>query len=1024
MTLIARLIVGIVLPVLSVAQTNDSMITQEYFVQQAADENLLITINAFEAEFESQIFEQNGAELLHSGIYGSRLIPVFQYVSAPEGNRQVDIKVSSNLHTKRSEFGLELTRLKIWDDRSNSVSRAYNLLSFGMLRSKGDSAANWTVKIDSLVNAGRLFQQFGMQEMRMWSNYLAAHLVQFQLHDYSIVYSMTREILAELKGSRLQKIELATLQLQSAALIGLKRTGSLSIPANGPDPVQAVLSRTARLAAAMRFYFEQAQALYTSAVEYAAASLYTQALEQFQQAVKIADSVGDPEFATGIRERIVQIHALQGNTRASSEVLQKIETQLLEEGAGDELALNLLAQGRLFIRGYAFDQAIEVLYQALDHQNDSAIRRQINFELAIVFYETGRLDEAVAYLRLAVVNMGSNQQRRINPVVDMGEALRIMANIHRSRGEFAEMRKARSAQGQYQPALAHYFYDRGLDEHAAAGNNRSRAQGLFRQSHTAASETGQIDLKHLARLQFCALGAAGDVFCSKANTRDSYDWLMTGGVPRFATEAMYLQAQLLVLNGRSSEAITVMDRLVGEIHLLRYSLPGVLGAWYRERHEQLFEYYLDLLSTASSQQGRAGGPASLLALSKIRYIEKHIGAGLVSSKSSAVTDQLRVQLAQRAEALPGQDWSALNASINQEMAKIRQAFDKKFEYLSSSGLQNYLRSLRRDELVLTYHISATTAQVWIGKNDKVQRRNIANPAYIYSALQETRQGLAKIGMSSFNSKMEELGKRLIAPIADLLTQRIYWVPAGPLLGFPLDALRLDGRYLLEKHTVVNLLSFPANVTATAGLQVGLPQSVFLAGHPQDYSGDIATRLDTSAEIQTVADIFVGPGLHIVQGTALLPDEFQDEHFQKSELLHLSMPGKIDLKYPEQSSLELSEDQSDPGRVYFKPKDIQSQELAADLVFLSATGTRDFPLSGFSSQPGLVSDFIDAGANSVIARLWAGYGGITEDFITNFYHQLEVSGDLADSLANTKRHYLKNNHDSGLYDWAGYQLFID
>ena len=472
-------------------------------MQQAADENLLITINAFEAEFESQIFGQNGAELLHSGISGSRMIPVFQYVTAPEGDRQLDIKVISDLYTKRSEFGLELTRLKVWDDRSNSVSRAYDLLSFGMLRSRGDSgdsAANWTVKIDSLINAGRLFQQFGMQEMRQWSNYLAAHVIQFHLHDYSIVYSMTGEILAELKGSRFRKIELATLQLRSAALIGLKRAGSLNIPANGPDPVQAVLSRTVTLAAAMQFYFEQAQALYTSAVEYAADSLNTQALEQFQQAVKIADSVGDAEFATDIREKIVQIHAVQGNTRASSEVLQKIETQLLEEGAGDELALNLLAQGRLFIRGYAYDQAIEVLYQALDHQNDSAIRRQINFELAIVFYETGRLDEAVAYLRLAVANMGSSQAKRINPVVDMGEALRIMANIHRTRGEFAKMRKVRSAQGQFHFARAQYLYDRGLDEQAAAGGNRSRAQALFRQSHTAASETGHIDLKHLARL--------------------------------------------------------------------------------------------------------------------------------------------------------------------------------------------------------------------------------------------------------------------------------------------------------------------------------------------------------------------------------------------------------------------------------------------------------------------------------------------------------------------------------------------
>jgi len=1019
---------------ISFAQSGDGVITQEYFVQQDADEALLVRINAFEAEFESSISGQEGQLLLQSAITGSRVVPVFQYIDAPEKSRQLEIKVTSDLHTNRSEFGLGLTRMKAWDYRSNSVSRAYQLLSYGMQSSGDSTEANWTVKIDSLLNAGKLFQRFGMAEMRLWSNYLATHLIQFHLRDHSMVYTMTREILADLKGKQFHKIELATLQLQAAALIGLRRSGKLRTSAGNSDPAQTVLTRTAVLAESMGYRFEQARALSDSGAEYAARSLYTKALGQFQLAVEIADSVGDANLATTIRESIVQVHTLQGNAPASSEVLREIETRLVEGGSGDELALNLLAQGRLFIRSYRYNQALEVLLQALDHQNDSAIRKQANFELARVFYQTGHPDEAIRYLQLAEVSAGSSQQKRDNSVIDVGAGLQIMANIHRSRGEYEQMRVARSAQGKYRTLHGRFLYDQGLDELARAMADHRGARSFFRQSFKAAGAAGHEDLQHLSRLQFCALESSGDntnSMCSKTAVRASYDRLTASGVPAYGAEAMFLWAQLQARNGRRSEAATVMGALVDEIHFLRYSLPGVLGAWYGERHERLFERYLELLINGSTQRGRANASASLLALSKIRSIEKYSDLDPVSSGDSQNThsdtnpntDLLRTQLAQRANSSPGQALPALNEQINRGLAEIRTSFREKFEFLSLHGLRKYLRSLANDETVLTYHISPTSARVWVGKKAGVQQLDIANHAYLYGALQAARQELGDKGISAFDSKMAMLGKILIAPVADLLTETIYWIPAGPLLGFPLDALRVEGRYLLERHDVVNLVSFPASADPGASLQTGKLQNVFLAGHPQDYSGEYATRLDTSTEIRAIADIFVGPGLRIVQGAALLADEFQDGYFRQAGLVHLSMPGVIDLNYPGRSSLELSGNESSPGRTSFTAMDIRSQKLEARLVFLSATRMRGDPVTGFTNQAGLISDFVDAGAHAVIADLWANNGEGADVFIADFYRRLEASGNIATALYGAKRQYLQNNRNTGLYDWAGFQIFI-
>jgi CHAT domain-containing protein len=355
---------------------------------------------------------------------------------------------------------------------------------------------------------------------------------------------------------------------------------------------------------------------------------------------------------------------------------------------------------------------------------------------------------------------------------------------------------------------------------------------------------------------------------------------------------------------------------------------------------------------------------------------------------------------------------------------LRSHFNEKFEYLSRPGMKTYLRSLGANETVLTYHISPAMAQVWVAHRGMVQRRILANPAGIHSMLQEARAGLADIGITSFRNNMDSLGDQLLLPVADLLSETIYWIPAGPLLGFPLDALRIKGRYLAERHQVVNLLSFPANPNPVTSLEVKSMQSIFLAGHPQDYSSDYATRLDTSTEIRALADIFVGPGLNIVQGAALLPDEFLDQRFTQAGLVHLEMPGVIDLKNPGQSSLELSGNEDDPQRMSYGPEDIQPQQLKAGLVFLSATRLSGEAPSGFSSQPGLISDFVEAGAQAVIASTWASGGKTDEAFLADIYNRLLSTGNIADSLRDAKRQYLKNNKGTGLYGWAGYQLFIE
>ena len=64
---------------------------------------------------------------------------------------------------------------------------------------------------------------------------------------------------------------------------------------------------------------------------------------------------------------------------------------------------------------------------------------------------------------------------------------------------------------------------------------------------------------------------------------------------------MYLHARILARNGQSTRASGSMASLLDEIHFIRHTLPGVLGAWYFERHQLVFNFYLDLLVTEADR---------------------------------------------------------------------------------------------------------------------------------------------------------------------------------------------------------------------------------------------------------------------------------------------------------------------------------------------------------------------------------------------------------------------------------------
>ena len=279
-----------------------------------------------------------------------------------------------------------------------------------------------------------------------------------------------------------------------------------------------------------------------------------------------------------------------------------------------------------------------------------------------------------------------------------------------------------------------------------------------------------------------------------------------------------------------------------------------------------------------------------------------------------------------------------------------------------------------------------------------------------------------------------MGKLLVQPLGRELPARIYLLPAGPLRAIPFDALRLDGRYLAEQHLLVNLTSLGALERRRPTLRGGFRDRVFVAGNPQNQRDPFRFEISRSPEIGAVTDRFVGPGLHVVQGVALRKDEFADARFARAAVVHLAIPGVIDLTSPERSRLLLAAaaDAADGARGswigadpadFLSPADVAAFELDAELLLLSATGITGNGASPFAGRVPLVSDFLDAGAAVVLFSLWPAGEEVAAKFAHEFYGRLETDPDVASAFMATRQAGIDAGGATNLSAWAGFQLFI-
>lgn len=228
---------------------------------------------------------------------------------------------------------------------------------------------------------------------------------------------------------------------------------------------------------------------------------------------------------------------------------------------------------------------------------------------------------------------------------------------------------------------------------------------------------------------------------------------------------------------------------------------------------------------------------------------------------------------------------------------------------------------------------------------------------------------------------------LLAPLAGAIApyKRLIIVPHGSLHYLPFHALYDGRRYLLQDHEIsylpgASFLRYFAGVTSTAS-------AVLVAGH--SYGGRLPQTIE---EAEAIASLWHGEAALEEEATVARIKELSAQ----CRLIHLAAHGDFRPDNPLFSGLALADG-------WLTTLDIFALHLQASLVTLSACQTGRSVVAGGDELLGLMRAFLKAGANSLVASLWAVEDRSTTWLMRIFYEKLAAGWTKGAALRYAQLH---------------------
>ncbi|WP_293069719.1 CHAT domain-containing tetratricopeptide repeat protein [Moorena sp. SIO4A5] len=279
-------------------------------------------------------------------------------------------------------------------------------------------------------------------------------------------------------------------------------------------------------------------------------------------------------------------------------------------------------------------------------------------------------------------------------------------------------------------------------------------------------------------------------------------------------------------------------------------------------------------------------------------------------------------------------------------------------------------------------------------------------------------------------RLQQLHKLLIEPIADLLpfdeNARVVFIPHRELFSVPFPALQdQEGNYLIEKHTILTAPSIEV-LGLTHQKRKDLPnsgQTALVVGNPT--MPKVPPALGKEPEQLSALKGAEQEAKYIASQLNAQPLLGQDatetkvkRQMPKARYIHFATHG---LFAPKRiggigSAIALAPSLGENGLL--TAEEIFDMKLSAELVVVSAceTGVGHINSEGVI---GLSRSLVRAGVPSVMVSLWSIPDDKTTELMTEFYQNLERTGDKAQALRQGMLTMIPKSGNPK--DWAAFTL---
>lgn len=599
--------------------------------------------------------------------------------------------------------------------------------------------------------------------------------------------------------------------------------------------------------------------------------------------------------------------------------------------------------------------ASKALHVGLETANDDLIAKS-HRDLAIAYSYAGSLDKAEQFAREALKHTAKD------PTMVVGPSYKVIGDVQ-------------ARQGKYSEAIASY--------QTALEGSSERYRPLVQSSMVN------------------ALILSGDL----AQARSQLEAIPVPEEAPLRAQLDRTRARLLLAEKQPAEARAIYTTLA-------QASTGSDSAYQRFwAYDGVARSDLQLGDKAAAAQAFGQAIDSLDDV-RARFRSEEFKMGLFSDVQDVFEDaiDLNSQLGNAETAFDYSERSRARALLDQ----VRERSKVSAVASATVDLPQLQKQLRSDERVVEFHSLPDRLLAWVVAPDSI--REVAYPLkrHELDALVEAFRDAVINGRRSAVDGAAQLGALLIDPLQLQDGQRLIVVPHGPLHYLPFQALRSNGRYLIERHALAVVPSMSiASQLASSGAKVAPNLVAF--GNPE--IGPEYALPGAEAEVKALAGMF--PQSRVYMNTEASKTQFVQVASQ-AKLLHVAAHAQADRVDPLYSKILLA---NENGRQNFleahEVMNLKLDNLA--LITLSACESGLGQVGNGDEIQGFPRAFLSAGSSVMIISLWPVADDVTATLMTTLYGELAKGTDVMRAMQVAQLAVLEKQGTSHPFFWAPFNV---